>query len=116
MFFHRNKADKDVFFIDASYEYAEGKNQNKLRDEDIEKIVATWRARQDVPKYAHLATLEELKESEYNLNIPLYVNTFEEETPVDLEALKAEIAGIEAELADTRAKLASALGALGVDR
>jgi type I restriction enzyme M protein len=114
MFFRRNKTDKKVFFIDASREYAEGKNQNKLREEDLEKIVATWRARQDVPKYAHLATPDELKENEYNLNIPLYVDTFEEEAPIDLDAVKAEIARIEAELATTRAKLAAALQELGV--
>jgi type I restriction enzyme M protein len=109
LFFRRNKADKEVFFIDASREYAEGKNQNRLRDEDIDKIVATWHARQDVAKYAHLATPEELAENEYNLNIPLYVDTFEEETPIDLGAVQAEIARIEAELASTRARLAIAL-------
>jgi type I restriction enzyme M protein len=113
LFFRRNKTDQNVFFIDASREYAEGKNQNKLRPEDLEKIVATWRARQDVPKYAHLATPEELKENEYNLNIPLYVDTFEEEPPIDLDAVKAEIARIESELAITRAKLAAALQDLG---
>ena len=79
LFFRRNKKDKNVFFIDASREFAEGKNQNRLREEDLAKIVATWRARQDVPKYAHLATPEELKDNDYNLNIPLYVDTFEEE-------------------------------------
>jgi type I restriction enzyme M protein len=114
LFFRRNKKDRNVFFIDASREYAEGKNQNRLRDEDIHKIVATWRTRQDVAKYAHLATPEELAENEYNLNIPLYVDTFEEEEPVDLDAVKAEIGRIEAELSATRAKLAAALEELGV--
>jgi type I restriction enzyme M protein len=114
MFFRRNKADKDVFFIDANRGYAEGKNQNRLRDEDIDKIVATWRTRQDVPKYAYLATPDELAENEFNLNIPLYVDTFEEETPVDLKAVEAEIAKIESELALTRAKLATALRELGL--
>jgi len=114
MFFRRDKQDKNVFFIDASREYAEGKNQNKLREDDIEKIVATWRARKDVPKYAHLATPEELRENEYNLNIPLYVDTFEEEALIDLEAVKAEIAKIESELAKTRADLAQSLQELQV--
>jgi type I restriction enzyme M protein len=109
LFFRRNKRDRNVFFIDASREYAEGKNQNRLRDEDIETIVATWRARQDAPKYAHLATPEELAENEYNLNIPLYVDTFEEEESIDLDAVKAEIGRIEAELSATRAKLTAAL-------
>jgi len=109
MFFRRHKADKTVFFIDASREYAEGKNQNKLREEDLARIVATWRARKDVDKYAHLATPEELKENDYNLNIPLYVDTFEQEAPVDLDAVKREIARIEKELATTRAALDKAL-------
>ena len=114
LFFRRNKADKDVFFIDASREYAGGKNQNKLREEDIAKIVTTWRARKDVPKYARLAPREELKENEYNLNIPLYVDTFEEEALIDLEAVKEEIEKIEAELATTREKLLTALESLGL--
>src|SRR5205807_1418102 len=63
LFFRCDKKDKNVFFIDASREYAEGKNQNKLREEDIDKIVATWRVREDIPKYAHLAKLDELKEN-----------------------------------------------------
>lgn len=114
MFFRRNKADANVLFIDASHEYAEGKNQNKLREEDIAKIVATWSARQDVPKYAHLATSTELKENDYNLNIPLYVDTFEEGVPVDLHAVKAEIARIEEELVTVRTTLAAALHELGL--
>ncbi|MGE3595796.1 MAG: type I restriction-modification system subunit M [Dehalococcoidia bacterium] len=113
MFFRRHKTDQNVFFIDASREYAEGKNQNSLRPEDFERIVSTWRARVDVPKYAHLATLEEIQENEFNLNIPLYVDTFEEEAPIDLDAVKAEIARIESELATTRAALDKALQELG---
>jgi type I restriction enzyme M protein len=114
VFFRRHKPDDTVFFIDASREYVEGKNQNRLRDEDIAKIVATWRARQDVPKYAHLATRREINENDYNLNIPLYVDTFEEEAPIDLNAIRTEIARIENDLAATRAQLSKALSALGV--
>lgn len=114
LFFRRNKPDQNVFFVDASREFAEGKNQNKLRDADIAKIVATWRARAHVPKYAHLATADELQANEYNLNIPLYVDTFEEEDAVDLNGLKQEIADIEKELSAMRAKLSSALEALGL--
>ncbi len=113
LFFRRDKKDTKVLFIDASREYAEGKNQNKLRDEDIEKIVASWRARTDVSKYAHLAALDELRENDFNLNIPLYVDTFEEQAPIDLSKVKAEIAHIEDQLAKTRATLAKALQELG---
>jgi type I restriction enzyme M protein len=113
LFFRRDKKDMKVFFIDASREYAEGKNQNKLREEDIQKIVATWRARRDVPKYAHVATPDEVKENDYNLNIPLYVDTFEEEAPIDLDKVAAEIAATEAQLATTRVALDKALKGLG---
>lgn len=109
MIFRRSKADKNVLFIDASRAYAEGKNQNRLRDEDINEIVATWNARAAVPKYAHLATPEELKANDFNLNIPLYVDTFEEEAPIDLDAIRGEIEEIENQLATTRADLEKAL-------
>jgi type I restriction enzyme M protein len=112
--FRHNKVDKNVMFIDASHEYAQGKNQNKLREEDIAKIVTTWRERKDVSKYAHLATVDQIEENNYNLNIPLYVDTFEEEAPIDLDAVRAEITRIEADLAATRANLALALRDLGV--
>jgi type I restriction enzyme M protein len=114
MFFRRDKVDRTVLFIDASREYADGKNQNKLRDADIAKIAAAWRARKDVPKYAHLAIAEELKANDYSLNVPLYVDNFEEEEPIDLEAVKSEIAKMEAELTATRIKLATALQELGL--
>lgn len=113
MFFRRGKTDRDVLFIDASHECAEGK-QNSLREEDITKIVATWRARKAVPKYAYLATPEQLKDNEFSLSIPLYVDTFEEEAPVDLNALRAQIAKTEADLTATRSELASALRDLGL--
>lgn len=112
LFFCRDKADDKVFFIDASREFAEGKRQNRLRDADIDKIAATWRARKDVDKYAHLASLDELKEHDFNLNIPLYVDTFAEEKPVDLDAVKGEIARVESELAATRKELDKALAEL----
>jgi type I restriction enzyme M protein len=114
MIFRRHKADKNVFFIDASGEYAEAKNQNKLREEDIARIVATWRARTNVPKYAHLATFEQLNENDYNLNIRLYVDNFEEEVAVDLVAVRSELEQLEAELSATRAQLTKALQELAL--
>jgi len=112
--FNRAKKDQSVFFIDASREYEDGKNQNRLRPGDIEKIVTTWRARKDVPKYAKLASFDEIKENEFNLNIPLYVDTFEEEEEIDLAEVQREIDRIEAELAKTREELRAALKELGV--
>lgn len=103
----------DVLFIDASREYGEGKNQNYLRDEDIEKIVSTFRAYETVDKYAYRATFDEIAESDFNLNIPRYVDTFEEEEEIDIPAVQREIEEIEAELAATRAKMDEYLRELG---
>jgi type I restriction enzyme M protein len=114
LFFRRGKKDDSVLFIDASREFEKGKNQNKLRLEDVEKIVATWRERLDVPRYARRATLADIAGHDYNLNIPLYVDTFEEKEAVDLKVVQAEIERIEAELADTRTELAAALRELGL--
>src|SRR5262249_24508136 len=106
LFFRRGKKDDSVLFIDASREFERGKNQNRLRTEDLAKIVSTWRDREGVPRYSHRATLEEIAANEFNLNIPLYVDTFQAEEEVDLRALKEEISRIEAELDAARAELA----------
>jgi type I restriction enzyme M protein len=82
----RGKNKDNIFFIDASKEFESGKNQNRLRDGDIEKIVDAYKERKDIDKFAHVATMEEIIENDYNLNIPRYVDTFEEEEPVDMEA------------------------------
>ncbi|MEL6612841.1 MAG: type I restriction-modification system subunit M, partial [Bacteroidota bacterium] len=110
LLFRRGRAEDDgVFFIDASAEFEKGKNQNRLRTEDIEKIVATWQARENVERYATLVNRDEIRENDFNLNIPLYVDTFVEEEPVDLEAVRAEIARLEEELKTSRTELNAAL-------
>jgi type I restriction enzyme M protein len=103
--FKKNKKDTNVLFIDASRQYLDGKNQNFLREEDIEKILTTAKNRESVDKYAYLASIEEIKENDFNLNIPRYVDTFEEEEEIDLEAvlkdrkeLKGELEKLEAEM------------------
>ena len=106
--------DKHVLFIDASREYEDGKRQNRLRDQDIEKIVSTFREFKEVEKYSHLATLDEIEEAEFNLNIPRYVDTFEEEEDVDIPAVQKEIEQIESELAKTQAELKQYLDELGI--
>ncbi|MCL4473781.1 MAG: type I restriction-modification system subunit M [Actinobacteria bacterium] len=110
----KTKRDKHILFIDASREFQDGKKQNRLRDEDIEKIVATFRDFREIEKYSHLATLEEVGEAEFNLNIPRYVDTFEEEEDVDIPAVQKEIERIEAELASTRKELDRHLKELGL--
>lgn len=102
-----------MLFIDASREFRAGKNQNVLTEENITKIVDTYRARKDVDKYAHLATPDEIKENDYNLNIPRYVDTFEEEEEIDLNAVRMERAEIKAELAKLEAQMDAYLKELG---
>ncbi len=114
LLFNKGKTHGDVLFIDASREYAEDKNQNRLADEQIAKIVATYHAFQSVDKYAYRATPQEIADNDYNLNIPRYVDTFEEEADIDLTAVKQEIAGLETELAAVRKKMAGYLRELGL--
>ncbi|MBN2467793.1 MAG: type I restriction-modification system subunit M [Deltaproteobacteria bacterium] len=102
-----------VFFIDASRGYEQGTNQNKLRTEDIEKIVETFRQRKTVDKYSYLAPFAEIKENEFNLNIPRYVDTFEPEPEIDIVAVQKEIEDIEQKLAKTRTKMDKYLKELG---
>lgn len=87
----KNRPSKDVLFIDASKEFEKGRNQNLLKSEHIEKILNTYVQREDVDKYAHVASFDEIKENDYNLNIPRYVDTFEEEEPIDIAALGKEL-------------------------
>lgn len=100
---------KDVLFIDASREYASGKNQNSLSDEQIKKIIGTYKKRKEIEKYAHVATFDEIKENDFNLNIPRYVDTFEEEEEIDIDAVQQEIDQLEKELAQVRKQMAAKL-------
>ena len=85
----------NVVFIDASKYFENGKNQNYLREEDIIRILNAYKERKDIDKYMHVASLGEIKENEYNLNIPRYVDTFEEEEPIDIHQVMAEIKELE---------------------
>jgi type I restriction enzyme M protein len=107
------KKRKDVLFIDASRQFAQEKRQNRLRDEDLARIVKTYQARKSVDKYAYRASVKEIENNEFNLNIPRYVDTFEGEEEIDIEAVQREIDGIEAELAKTRKQMAVYLKELG---
>lgn len=114
MVFKKQKDSNDVLFIDASNEFEKGKNQNKLTDDNIKKIFDTYKSRESVEKYSHVANLEEIKENDYNLNIPRYVDTFEEEEPVDIEATKQAIAELEGKRETLKTKMAEYLKELGV--
>src|SRR5690625_7338624 len=87
MVFKKERSEKDVLFIDASGEdyFEKGSNRNFLREEDIERIYETYKNYETIDKYSYVATLEEIEENDYNLNIPRYVDTIEEEEPVDKE-------------------------------
>jgi type I restriction enzyme M protein len=110
-----NEKRKDVLFIDASKEFSARKTQNLLEEGHIAKIVDTYRARKEIIKFAHCATFEEIKENEFNLNIPRYVDTFEPEEGIDIAAIQREINALDAELADVRARMVFYLKELGVD-
>ena len=114
--FKKNRASRDVLFIDASGEgnYEKGKNQNILRDSDIGRIVSAYETRENVDKYSYVASYDEIRENDFNLNIPRYVDTFEEEELVDIDEVKKNIASIETELAKVQAKMAEYLKELGL--
>jgi type I restriction enzyme M protein len=80
-----------------------------LRDEDIKKIVGTYKRRKVIDKYSYLATFEEIEENDFNLNIPRYVDTFEEEEEIDIDAVQEEIDRLEKELVEIRGKMAKKL-------
>ena len=114
LLFNKGKTHGDVLFIDASREFNNAKNQNVLTDEHVQKIVNTYRAFQTVEKYAYRATPQEIADNDFNLNIPRYVDTFEEEAEIDLESVKANIDRLESELAAVRVKMHAYLEELGV--
>jgi type I restriction enzyme M protein len=105
----------NVLFIDASQHFEKVKTQNVLRPEDIDKIVNTYTARTAEDKYSHVASLAEIAENDYNLNIPRYVDTFEEEEPVDLAAVSAELKSLQTEMEATDATIADYCKQLGIE-
>lgn len=112
---NRNANANNILFIDASKDYESGKNQNILRDCDIDKIVETYVKREDVEKYAHVATMEEIVENGFNLNIPRYVDTFEKEEEIDLNAVSAEIKQLQTEIKSINTELKPYFDELGLD-
>lgn len=115
LLFSKEKSDSDVLFIDASREFKSGKNQNYLGTEEINKIVTTYREGKAVDKYAYLACLEEIQENDYNLNIPRYVDTFEEEDEIDLMAVRAERELLKRKLVDLEVEMDGYLEELGYE-
>lgn len=114
LIFDKAKGDNtDVLFIDASREFESGKNQNVLRATDIDKIYKTYCNWGAIDKYSYIATQEEITENDYNLNIPRYVDTFEEEAPIDIAATQKEIADIKTRITKVEVQMAEYLTELG---
>lgn len=120
--FNKGKTTGNVLFIDASREFGNGKNQNWLRPDDIDHIVTVYRkftAGQLEPgvaeeRYAFVATPADIQENDYNLNIPRYVDTFEEEAEIDIPAVQREIDALEKELAEVQVQMNEYLKELGL--
>lgn len=106
--------DDNVLFIDASQSFEKGKNQNHLTTEDVEKIVETYKNRETLDKYSYAASLEEIAENDYNLNIPRYVDTFEEEESIDLEQVQKDLNQIDDEIVKVEQEINRYLKELGV--
>jgi type I restriction enzyme M protein len=105
----------NIHFIDASQYFEKVKTQNTLRAEDIEKIVTTYRERKLEEKYSYVAELDEVRENDYNLNIPRYVDTFEEEEPVDLQAVSQELKSLDKDMQKSDKEITDYCKQLGID-
>lgn len=126
LLFNKAKQHKDILFIDASNEYDSGKNQNKLGEEHIARIVAEFKRFKSLPpveteegtvltdKFSYRATLKDIQNNDYNLNIPRYVDTFEEEEEIDIKEVHREIVKLKAELAETEVKMENFLKELNL--
>ena len=110
----KNRTNRTVLFIDASKGFEKQKNQNNLRETDIQKIIDTYRNRAEIEKYSHAATLQEIRDNDYNLNIPRYVDTFEAEAEIDIQAVMSEIKNLEAKRAELDKEIEVYLKELGI--
>lgn len=110
----KDRTSKDILFIDASTHFDKGKNQNHLSEAHINAIMDAYEKRQNIEKFAHLASAEEIQANDYNLNIPRYVDTFEEEEEINLDEVLKQIAADKAEIAELEAEINAELKILGV--
>ncbi|MCE7897774.1 MAG: type I restriction-modification system subunit M [bacterium] len=110
------KDDEDILFIDASKEFEKGKNQNRLTNENISKIFEAYKSRSEIDKYSHKASQAEIKENDYNLNIPRYVDTFEEEPVIDLDQVATKLKQLKSEELDLQKNIAVFCDELGISK
>ena len=104
----------DVLFIDASQHFDKVKTQNVLREQHIDKIVETYRNRSEELKYSKITSLATIAENDYNLNIPRYVDTFEAEDSIDIDALASEIVELDKLMGETDKTIAGFCKELGI--
>ncbi len=107
--------DDNILFIDASQQFEKSGNQNMLTEDHVEQIVDTYRKREAIDKYAHIASLDEVRDNDYNLNIPRYVDTFEEEEPVDIGAVAKDLKALEMDMLATDKTIAGFCKELGIE-
>jgi len=111
----RGQNRDNILFIDASQEFEKVKTQNILLPEHIDKITTTYRERKSKDKYSYVAKMTEIEENDYNLNIPRYVDTFEEEEPIDLKAVVEELKTLESEMSEIDQEILANCEELGID-
>ena len=114
MVLKKKRSTKDILFIDASNDFEKGKNQNKLSAENIDRIISAYRERKDIDKYAHLASIEEIRQNEYNLNIPRYVDTTEEEEEIDIDEVRNLLAQDRKEIEELEKQIEEQFKLLGI--
>lgn len=109
-----NESKKDILFIEASKEFKPGKAQNTLSEENVEKIYDTYANRREIEKFSRKVNFDEIRENDFNLNITRYIDTFEEEEPVDIEANLLELEKIKPELEKLEKEMDGYLKELGI--
>ena len=121
MVLKKNRNINDVLFIDASgkdengnLRYKKDKNKNILEMKNVEDIIKAYEERKDIEHFAHVATFDEIKENDFNLNIPRYVDTFEEEELIDIDEVQGNIESLKKEISEVEAKMAEYLKELGL--
>ena len=110
----KHREGRDVLFIDASQKFEKGKKQNAMTDVHIDAVMNLYNHRKTVEKEAYLASFEDIEKNDFNLNIPRYVDTFEEEEPIDIKAVMAEIKELEAKRAELDKEIEIYLKELGL--
>ena len=105
----------NILFVDASKHFEKGGKKNVLRTEDIDKVLKAYKNREFEDKYAYVATMDEIKENDYNLNITRYVDTFEEEEPVDLKKVSEELKQVDSEIVEIDEKIKAFCEELGIE-